>query len=99
MEKAYKGRTIADTAVKSNLTLSMQRLIERQCLIEPSAIVSHAPSVKLHARIATKRVAADLTPALSAGKVRSWAVAEIESRTNVRARVGSAVIPLVPTRV
>src|SRR2546426_3763607 len=59
----------------------MQRLIERQCVIEPTAIIGHARSVKLLARIAAKRVAADFSPAMSAGKVRSRAVAEIESRT------------------
>src|SRR5687768_152768 len=77
----------------------MQRLIEGQGFVEPGAIVSHAASVEFLARIAPKRVAADLTPALSAGKVRSRTIAEIESRTNVGAGVGPAVIPLVPTRV
>jgi hypothetical protein len=75
------------------------RLIERQGLVEPIAVIGHATAVKLLARIAAKRVAADLTPALSAGRIRSRAVAEIESWTNVGADVGSAVIPLVPTRV
>src|SRR5258705_12932468 len=74
----------------------MQRLIERQCLVERTAIIRHAAAVKLHARIAAKRLAADLTRALSARKVRSRAVAEIESRTNVAAGVGIAVIPFVP---
>ena len=99
VEEANEGRAVADTAVKRNFALGMQRLIERQRLVEPIAIVGHATAVELHARIAAKRVAADLTPALSAGKVRARAVAEIESRTNVGADVGIAVIQLVPTRV
>src|SRR5262245_29878124 len=99
MEKANESCAVAHTAVKPNFTLGMQWLIERQCFIEPRAIIGHAPSVKLQARIPAKRVAADLAPALSAGKVRSGAVAEIESRTNIGAGVSPAIIPLVPTRV
>jgi len=99
VEKANEGRAVADIAVKPNFTVSMQRLIERQCVSEPSAIISHACSVKLQARITAKRVATDLTPALSAGKGRSGAIAEIESRTNVGTDVRVAIIPFVPTRV
>ena len=99
MKKANERRAVADAAAKRNFTLSMQRLIEGQCVREPSAIVSHARTVKLDARIAAKGVAADLTAALSAGKARSRAVAEIKSRANVGADVVCAIIPLVPTGV
>ncbi len=95
MEKTNEGRAVADPATKSNFTLRMQRVIERQGVSDPGAIVGHARSVKLQPRIAAKRVAADLTAALSAGKVRSGAVDEVESRTNVGAGVSSNVIPLV----
>src|ERR1043165_3659518 len=99
MEKANERGAVADTADKPNFTLGVQRLIERQRIVEPIAIIGHARSVKLLARITAKRLAADLTRALSAGKGRSRAVAEIESWTHVAADVGIAVIPFVPTRV
>src|SRR6185503_9297176 len=99
MEKANQGCAVADTAEKTNFTLSMQRLIERQCVIQAVAIVSHPRAVKFFARIAPKGVPPHLAPTLSPRKVRARAVSKIESRTNVRGDIGVTVIPLVPTRV
>src|SRR6185503_19094058 len=66
VEKTNQGRAVADSAAKGNFTLSVERLMQRQCFIEPGAIIGHAASVKFHTGIAAKRLAADFTPALSA---------------------------------
>src|SRR5688572_22368301 len=85
--------------MKPEFTFGMQRMIKSQYLVQATAVVSHATAVKLHSRIAAKNLAADLTHAETASQVRSRAIAEVESRTNVRRCVSPAVIPFVPTRV